>query len=63
MNILYVYADLPHEWNCSQHNCINPANAFNAHSEHTANVMRMADFIKNDETAQSIINSADIILL
>jgi len=63
MNVLYVYADTPMEWNCSEWNCIIPAKAINATGKHTANTMFINEFVQNTEISQKMCNEADIIMV
>ena len=62
MKVLYIYADNAREWNCSQHNCVNPANAINKSGVHTAKTISLQDFIKNGEETQKECSEADIIV-
>lgn len=63
MNVLYVYADTPQEWNCSEWNCIIPAKAINKTGKHTANTMHINEFVKNTPEAQELCKKADIIVV
>jgi hypothetical protein len=63
MNVLYVYADTPQEWNCSEWNCIIPAKSINRTGKHTAVTMFINDFVKNAPETQEIVNGADIVVV
>jgi glycosyltransferase involved in cell wall biosynthesis len=63
LNLGMIFGDLPQEWNCSQYNIVDPANAFNRSGVHKANIMHITDFVKNDENTQKIISEADFILI
>jgi hypothetical protein len=63
MKVVYVYADNPKEWNCSEWNCIIPAKAINRTKNHTANTIHVNDFVKNTDTSQKICSEADVIVV
>ena len=63
MKVLYVYADSPQEWNCSQHNCIVPAKSVNKTGIHTADTIHINDFVSNTEQSQKLCSEADIIII
>jgi len=63
VKVLYVYADTPQEWNCSEWNCIIPAKAINKTGKHTANTIHINDFVKNTEESQKLCADADIIMV
>jgi len=63
MKILFVYADTPGEWNCSQHNCVNPTNAINKTGVHHADYIFMNDFIANEPPTQKLCFEADVIII
>jgi hypothetical protein len=63
LKILYIYADTPQEWNCSQHNCINPMEAINKAGVHKASSMHTSQFIENSEETQRIVSDADIVIV
>ena len=63
MKVLYVYADTPQEWNCSEWNCIIPAKSINKTENHTAKTLFINDFVKNSEETQEMCREADIIMV
>jgi len=63
LKVLYVFADTPHEWNCSEWNCIIPTKAINETKEHTAEAIHINEFVQNTERAQKLVNEADIIII
>jgi len=63
MKVLYIYADMPNEWNCSQFNCVDPANAINKTGTHSAKYIHVNEFVKNDEATQKLCVEADIIVI
>lgn len=63
MNVLYVYADTPHEWNCSLHNCVIPADAINRTGDHHASYFHINQWTQNSEEIQRICSASDIIIV
>lgn len=63
MNVLYVYADTPMEWNCSEWNCIIPAKAINRTGKHTSNTLFINEFVQNSEQSQKLCQEADVIVV
>jgi len=63
MRIVYVYADNPHEWNCSEWRCAVPARAINRTSRHSAALLSMADFAQNTTRAKEVCQPADVIVV
>lgn len=65
MNLLYVYADSPREFNCSAHNVIRPVNVINKMfpEKHQAIAIYCGHFAKNDEPIQNIAGKTDIIVV
>lgn len=62
-NFLFVYADTPQEWNCSQHRCLTPSNALNA-AGHVSNLMWLDDFCRIfDRYVVDRVMSADYIMV
>lgn len=51
MNILYLYADRPKEWNCSEWRCRIPTDAFNRTKEHAARMVFIADWAAGKHNA------------
>lgn len=63
MKVVYVYADSPQEWNCSQWNCINPTEAINRTGTHQATAIYINEFNQNTELANKACSEADIIVV
>jgi glycosyltransferase involved in cell wall biosynthesis len=63
VKVLYVYADSPKEWNCSEWNCIIPTKSINKTGNHTASAMYINEFVKNTEESQKQCAEADIIVV
>ena len=63
MNVLYIYADYPREWNCSRWNAIIPAKSINRLDGHEAKTIHIDDFIKNTPEIQKICSKANIIVI
>lgn len=63
MKVLYVYADSPMEWNCSEWNCIIPTNAINKTEKHSASAIYINEFMQNTEKSQKACSEADIIVV
>lgn len=63
MKVLYVYADNPNEWNCSEWNCIIPTNAINRTKDHTAQAIHVSEWLANTEETQKKCQEADIIVV
>jgi predicted protein tyrosine phosphatase len=68
MKVLYVFADNPEEWNCSQWRCTNPANAINVYkqlngTEDEAKIVAFQDFVERRPEANEMMKWADVIVL
>lgn len=63
MRVLYIYADQPHEYNCSFWNCHSPTTAINKTGIHTANSIHINQFIENNQETQKLCSEADIIMV
>lgn len=63
MRLCFVFADSKNEWNCSQHNCINPANAINKTGVHQASYMHISEFVQNSPETQKIISESDAVII
>lgn len=63
MKIVYVYADNPQEWNCSEWRCAVPARAINRTRRHSARLVSIADFAMNSSPARDACDDADIIVV
>jgi glycosyltransferase involved in cell wall biosynthesis len=63
MNIVFVYADNPQEWNSSEWRCAVPARAINRTRRHTAQLLGVADFAENTPHAQTLCARADLIVV
>lgn len=63
MNIIYVYADQPHEWNCSEWRCAVPARAIQRTGRHRAWMLSIQDFSQNTPEAQEVCGQADVIVV
>lgn len=64
MNICYVFADGPTEWNCSEWRCLNPSDAINATKEHSAKLLWLPAFAEYGNPAvQDIVGKADVIIV
>ena len=63
MNIVYVYADNAHEWNCSEWRCAVPARAINRTARHTAVLISLVDFTQNTPAARAACEPADVIVV
>lgn len=64
MNLLYFYADKPHELNCSIHDCMRPADAINKYYPGNQAMYRHIDeFGNNTPEIQELCSQADIIIV
>lgn len=63
MKIVYVYADTPKEWNCSEWRCAVPARAINRSGRHIAEMLFIQEFAHNTPLAQATCKDADIIIV
>ncbi len=63
MHILYVYADNPQEWNCSEWRCAVPARAINRSGLHSAGMLSLADFASQTPAAQAACMPAEVIVV
>lgn len=63
MNIVYVYADSPKEWNCSEWRCAVPARGINRTKRHSAVLLDLNEFSANSQEANELCLSADVIVI
>jgi len=63
MNIVYVYADSPEEWNSAEWRCAIPARALQASGRHQAALLRIDHFAYHSPEAQQICAEADVIVI
>lgn len=63
MNVVYVYADNPHEWNCSEWRCAVPARAVNRAPRHHATLLSLKDFALTTPAARVACEPADVIVV
>lgn len=63
MKIVYVYADSPKEWNCSEWRCAVPARALNRSGRHTAELVSLEDFMRNTPEVDAACSAADVIVI
>ncbi len=63
MNIVYIFADKPVEWNCSEWRCAIPARAINRTKRHRAEMLSLDDFASNTPAALAACDLADIIIV
>ena len=63
MNITYVYADSPEEWNCAEWRIAIPARAIEKTGNHSAKMIYHIDFMHNTAEAQASCAQADIIVV
>ena len=63
MNVVYVYADSPSEWNCSEWRCAVPARAINYTYRHHAELIHIEDFAYHSPAADQFCAAADIIVV
>lgn len=63
MNVTYIYADMPQEMNCSQHNCIRPAKALNDGGKHQAKLIHVNQFASNSPEVRQFCEWADILVV
>lgn len=63
MNIVYVYADNPREWNCSEWRCAVPARAIQRTGRHRADLIYIDDFARKTPAAEALCRAADIIVV
>jgi glycosyltransferase involved in cell wall biosynthesis len=57
-----IYADMPHEQNCSGHNIFNPNNAINKTGIHSSSYIHVNEFIQNSPETQKSCMEADAII-
>jgi len=63
MVIVFIYADSPKEWNCSQWRSLTPSDAINRSGKHSAKLIHVSGFENYLNPAmQEIIAYADIII-
>ena len=63
MHILYVYADTPQEWNCSEWRCAVPVRAIRRTGRHSADMLSITDFADETREAQDKCGCADLIIV
>ena len=63
MNIVYVVADSPEEWNSAEWRCSIPAQAIRQTGLHSARLLDMISFAKNSAQAQEACQEADVIVI
>lgn len=63
MNVVYVHADKPHEWNSAEWRCAIPARALNRTRKHHAKLLPIEYFAENGPAAQYACEDADVIVL
>jgi glycosyltransferase involved in cell wall biosynthesis len=63
LNVLYVWADSPNEFNCSKWNCIQPKNSIDKLEGHSADAIYINEFTKNTKEVQEKCMKADIIVV
>lgn len=63
MNIVYVYADTPEEWNSAEWRCSIPARAFQRSGLHIAQLLDLESFGKNTAEAHQVCDEADVIII
>jgi glycosyltransferase involved in cell wall biosynthesis len=63
MNIVYVVADSPEEWNSAEWRCSIPARAIKRTGLHSAQLLDIVSFAKNTSQAQEICQAADVIVI
>jgi hypothetical protein len=63
MNIVYVYADSPEEWNSAEWRCSIPVRAFQRSGLHNAQMLDLISFFQNTPQAQEVCNQADVIIV
>jgi glycosyltransferase involved in cell wall biosynthesis len=63
MRIVYVYADSPQEWNCSEWRCAVPARAINRTGRHQADLINIEDFAYHRPPAEEACAAADVLVV
>ncbi|MCB9134664.1 MAG: glycosyltransferase [Anaerolineales bacterium] len=63
MKIVYVFADSPEEWNCSEWRCAVPARAINRVGMHTATLLSLVEFARLSPEAEQVCAPADVIVV
>jgi len=63
VNITYVYADSPQEWNCSEWRCAIPARAIQRTRRHKADLIDLDSFAFNKPGVQDTLNHSDVIIV
>ena len=63
MNVTYVHADKPHEWNSAEWRCAIPARAINRTKRHRAKLLPIEYFAENGPAAAYALEDADVIVL
>ncbi len=63
MKIVYIYADNPQEWNCSEWRCAVPTRAFRRDRRHMAQMFSIQDFTSHTAEVRTACEAADIILV
>jgi glycosyltransferase involved in cell wall biosynthesis len=62
MKVVYIYADMPQELNCSKHNCLRPAEALNRSGKHQAKILHVRDFSSNRPEVINFIGDSDMVV-
>lgn len=63
MRVLYVFADSPVEWNCSEWRCAIPARALNRSGRHAARLLSLVEFAQESPRAREDGDWADVIVV
>jgi len=63
MNVVYIVADAPKEFNSSNWRCMIPAKAINSLPDHNAYTVEVADFLARGKMTKSLCEKADVIVL
>jgi len=63
MNILYVFADIPQEWNCSEWRCAIPGRVLNEQDNVTTQLMFIKYWAEDKEDCHEASEWADVIII
>jgi len=63
LNITFVHADKPWEWNSAHWRCVVPAKAINRTNKHSAKLLGITQFAENAYEAEYACDDADVIVL
>jgi hypothetical protein len=63
MKIVYVFADGPEEWNCSEWRCAVPARALSASGRHTGSMLSLNEFAQRTPNAEALCAEAEVIVV